>query len=107
VRAPPKWRLAAAHVHRLQDLRKPISGLERASTARLKSREKTEQLQIFKEPMPNNSKYLWFQRQAFPKNVLAVLWNFNGLSGSKSKNNILQIFCSEWPRRIPHARPME
>jgi hypothetical protein len=29
--------------------------------------------------MPSFSKFLWFQCQAFPKNVLAVLRNFNGL----------------------------
>jgi hypothetical protein len=28
---------------------------------------------------PSFSKYLWFQCQAFPKNVLAVLWDFKGL----------------------------
>jgi hypothetical protein len=29
--------------------------------------------------MPSFSKNLWFQCQAFPKNVLGVLWDFNGL----------------------------
>jgi hypothetical protein len=29
--------------------------------------------------LPNISKEVWFQCQAFPRNVLAVLWDFKGL----------------------------
>jgi hypothetical protein len=30
--------------------------------------------------LPSISKEVWFQCQAFPRNVLGVLWNFKGLT---------------------------
>jgi hypothetical protein len=43
--------------------------------------------------MPSFSKYLWFQCQAFPRNVLAVLCDFKRLQDSKSKMMFLQTFA--------------
>jgi hypothetical protein len=45
-------------------------------------------LQIFS---PSFSKFLWFQCQAFPRNVLAVLWDFKGLRGFQIHFDIFQI----------------
>jgi hypothetical protein len=53
--------------------------------------------QIYAEPIPNISKSVWFQRQASPKKALGVLWDFKGLQGSKSKNDVSPNFCpAEW-----------
>src|ERR1700678_1078350 len=49
-------------------------------------------LQTSRPPMPSFSKDLWFQCQAFPKNVLAVLWDFKDLQASKSKVDVSPNF---------------
>ena len=60
-------------------------------------------LQISTEQKPSISKNLWFQCQAFPKNVLGFLWDFKGLWTSKSKNMPLPNFCAPG-RPKPFAR---
>ena len=53
--------------------------------------------QIYAEPMPSISKFLWFQCQAFPKKALGVLWDFKVLQGSKSENDVSPNICpAEW-----------
>jgi hypothetical protein len=40
-----------------------------------------------------------FQHQAFPKKTLGVLWDFKGLQGSKSNNDVSPYFCpAEWAK---------
>jgi hypothetical protein len=58
------------------------------ATARLLERA-SRSLQAF---YPSFSKHLWFQPQAFPRNVLAVLGDFNGLRGIQIRNEGVQIF---------------
>ena len=44
--------------------------------------------------LPSLSKEVWFQRQTFPRNVLAVLWDFKGLRWIQMRLWFLQTFSS-------------
>jgi hypothetical protein len=44
---------------------------------------------------PSISKEVWFQCQVFPKNLLAVLWDFNDLQWMQTQLHTFQTF---WAR---------
>jgi hypothetical protein len=51
--------------------------------------------------MASFSKEVWFQCQAFPKNVLAVLWDFKGLEQVQIYFSSSPNFCGGGGRKAP------